>query len=71
MNLFTEEIWIQKVGEDQIMKGFIQLVNKFRLYPISKKEGSDIQKRKELASVLLDKSLTLLLCYLFGKRWCW
>ena len=49
------------------MKGFIQLVNKFRLYPIGKKEGSDIQKGKELASVMLDKSLTLFLCCLFGK----
>lgn len=43
------------------MRGFIRLVNKFRLYPIGKKDGKDIQNREELANVMLDKSLTLFL----------
>lgn len=53
------------------MKGFLWLVNKFRLYPTGQNEGSDIQKADELASVMLDKSLTLFLCCVFGKCRCW
>lgn len=40
------------------MKGFISLVKKFRFYPIGKKEGRDIQRGEELASLILSQSLS-------------